>query len=146
MPSYIEDTSDVLRRISELNKKGPLPKGAIPVSLDITAMYPNIPHDEGIFALETSLDKRSDRTVPTDYIIKLMWLVLTLNTFEWKGKLFTQKTGTAIGTRSAPTFAGLFMGMLEKIMLEAWENRKPITIPKEWWRFIDDILFWWTGI
>ena len=74
-----------------------------------------------------------------------MWLVLTFNMFEWKGKQFAQKTGTAIGTRSAPTFADLFMGMLEKIMLEAWENRKPITIPKEWWRFIDDILFWWTG-
>ena len=75
-------------------------------------------HDEGIFALESNLNKRSDKSVPTDFIIKLMWLVLTLNTFEWKGKLFTQKTGTAIGTRSAPTFAGIFMGMLEKIILE----------------------------
>ena len=74
-----------------------------------------------------------------------MRLVLTLNTFEWDNKLYTQKDGTSIGTRAAPSFAGKFMGELEEKALQAWAELDPATIPEDWWRFIDDILFWWVG-
>ena len=74
-----------------------------------------------------------------------MRLVLTKNTFVWDGRYYTQQDGTAIGTRAAPTFAGLFMGNLETRLLEAWTDLDPACEPEDWWRFIDDILFWWTG-
>lgn len=74
-----------------------------------------------------------------------MRLVLTMNTFEWDRKLYTQRDGTSIGTRAAPTFAGLFVGGLEANALQAWAELDPATLPEDWWRFIDDILFWWTG-
>ena len=113
LPSYIEDTPDVLRKIAEKNRRGPLPPNAIPVVMDVTALYPNVPHEEGLTYLERALDRRTDKSVPTDFLIRLMRLVLTKNTFEWDRKLFIQKDGTAIGTRAAPTYAGLFMGGLE---------------------------------
>ena len=50
-----------------------------------------------------------------------------------------------IGTRAAPSFAGKFMGELEEKALLAWAEQDPATIPEDWWRFIDDILFWWVG-
>ena len=70
-----------------------------------------------------------------------MKLVLTMNTFEWDRNLYMQVMGTAIGTRSAPTFCGLFMGELEEKLLALWESLEADTIPEDWWRFIDDILF-----
>ena len=68
-----------------------------------------------------------------------------MNTFIWDGKLYTQREGTAIGTRAAPTFAGLFMGDLEEAMLEEWSLLDAAANPQDWWRFIDDCLFWWVG-
>ena len=75
----------------------------------------------------------------------LMKLVLTLNTFEWDGKLYNQRHGTAIGTRSAPTFSGIFMGCLEENMLQEWKDLDAAVSPEDWIRFLDDILFWWLG-
>ena len=55
--------------------------------------------------------------------------------------------GTAIGTRLTPTFAGLFifMGDLETDIMQAWSEQGPDCVPEDWWRFIDNILFWWLG-
>ena len=86
-----------------------------------------------------------DRPVPTSFLLKLMRYVLTMNTFVWDGKLYTQTHGTAIGTRSAPTFCGIFMGDLEKKMLESWLSLGPDFSPEDWLRFNDDCLFWWCG-
>ena len=145
LPSYIEDTPDVLRKIAEKNRRGPLPPNAIPVVMDVTALYPNVPHEEGLTYLERALDRRTDKSVPTDFLIRLMRLVLTKNTFEWDRKLFIQKDGTAIGTRAAPTYAGLFMGGLEADALQAWLEHAHQFNLEDWLRFIDDIWFWWTG-
>ena len=89
--------------------------------MDVSSLYPSVPHEGGLQSLQKGLDGRHDKCVPTWYLVKLMRLVLTKNTFTWDGKLFTQQDGTAIGTRAAPTFAGLFMGELEEAMLQAWD-------------------------
>ena len=88
--------------------------------MDVTALYPNVPHEEGLASLRKALDGRVDKSVPTDFLVMLMRMVLTKNTFEWDRKLFIQKDGTAIGTRAAPTYAGIFMGELEVKALLAW--------------------------
>ena len=90
--------------------------------MDVTALYPSVPHREGLMSLEKALNKRSDKSVPTNFLSNLMKLVLKMNTFEWDKKLYLQMFGTAIGTRSAPTFCGLYMGDLEQEMLEMWNN------------------------
>ena len=145
LPSYIKDTPDILRKIALKNKRGPLPPGSIPVTMDVSALYPSVPQEEGLTSLERALDRRADKSIPTAYLVLLMRLVLAMNTFVWDSKLFKQIMGTAIGTRSAPTFCGLFMGDLEEKMLQEWENMEADYNPDEWWRFIDDILFWWSG-
>ena len=72
-------------------------------------------------------------------------MVLKSNTFEWDKKLFLQILGTAIGTRSAPTFCGLYVGELEQEILDSWASLDPEALPADWWRFIDDCLFWLSG-
>ena len=105
--------------------------------MDVFALYPSVPHEEGLEAFEKSMNKRPDKTVPTNYLVMLMKLVLTMNTFEWDKKLFLQMSGTAIGTRAAPTFCGLYMGHLEEELLATWKSLLPESEPEDWCRFIE---------
>ena len=75
------------------------PDGAILVTLDVVGLYPNIPHDEGLEAMRRTLNERSNPVIPTDHIVDLAELVLKNNNFEFEGRHFLQKRGTAIGTR-----------------------------------------------
>jgi hypothetical protein len=118
-----------------------LVKSAKSVTMDVSALYPSVPHHEGLNSLGTALENRTDKSVPTSFLVSLMKMVLTMNTFVWDSRLYTQQQGTAIGTRSAPTFAGLFMGELERKLLEIWTSLGPDCTPEDWVRFIDDILF-----
>ena len=49
--------------------------------------------------------------------------MLENNVFEFDGKVYRQKLGTAIGTKFAPAYANMFMASLEERMLECSEVR-----------------------
>ena len=70
--------------------------------------------------------------MPTNFLVKLMSMVLSMNTFVWDSRLYTQQDGTSIGTVAAPTFAGLFMGWLEERMLVDWDSFSPDAQPSDW--------------
>ena len=65
-------------------------------------------------------------------------LVLENNFFEFDGKVFCQKFGTAIKTKFAPGFANIFMGYLKETFLDSCKLR-----PLVWWRFLDDVFMIW---
>ena len=67
--------------------------------------------------------------------------VLLFNVFIFNNQHFLQLIGTAMGTRVAPTFACIFMGWLETLILATWMG----TQPHLWRRYIDDIFFLWYG-
>ena len=67
-------------------------------------MYTNIPIEEGIEAFEIELEKRENKTIPTEFLIKLLRLVLECNVFEFNKEFWIQLLGTAMGTRTAPTY------------------------------------------
>ena len=104
-------------------------------------MYTNIPWQEGTDAFKEAMEQRVCKAVPTVFLITLIHLVLSCNLFTFDGTLFLQLFGVAMGTRVAPTFACLFMGWLEKKMLQDWRGRPP----RLWRRYIDDIIFLWSG-
>ena len=79
------------------------------VSRDVTGLYTHIPQDEGIKATHEALDRRKDKSVPTDFIIKLLELLTKWNIFEFNGKYFQQLEGTAMGQTHAPDYDGIFM-------------------------------------
>ena len=141
LPSYWEDTPDMLRDFEKQNNQGPQPAGAIPVTLDITSLYTNIPLKQGIDIFEAFLNTRQNKSVPTQFLVTLLTLVLTCNILIFDNVYYLQRIGTAMGTRVAPTFACLFMGCIEMMMLDKWKGTKP----KLYRRYIDDIFFVWTG-
>jgi hypothetical protein len=107
-------------------------------------LYTNIPHNEGIESLKQALNTRKTKEVSTDFLVKLLSLVLKHNIFEFNGKYYQQQIGTAMGTRVAPTMANIFMASIDNLIqsLSVTENLNYIHFYK---RFIDDIFIIWTG-
>jgi hypothetical protein len=61
-----------------------------------------------------------------------------MNIFRFQDDFYLQKQGTAMGTRMAPSYANLFMGLFETNFLSS----QPLQ-PLAWMRFIDDVFFIW---
>ena len=146
-PSYLQDTPDFLRSIEELNQLGPIPDNAILVSIDVSGLYTNIPQEEGLDAVREALLEREDTKVPTEFLVRILELVLRYNIFEFNTELFLQMIGTAMGTRAAPSYANIFMARKidQKILdLASQLNHgdSPIKFLK---RFLDDIFMLYTG-
>ena len=55
IPSYLRDTTDFLRKLLTLEM---LPPGSILVTLDVSSLYTNIPHNEGVAACREALETR----------------------------------------------------------------------------------------
>ena len=151
LDSYVEDTPDLLRIFHMENEQKCQPAHSFPVTVDVTALYTNIPtHGSvgGLQAMEIALQRRTTEEkskIPTRFLVDLLKTVLDGNIFEFDGQLWQQKIGTAMGTKVAPTYACLFMGWLEELMLQTWSNKKSDPKPYMWRRYIDDIFFIWSG-
>jgi len=131
LPSFIKDTTHFLL---QLLKPGPLPDNALLVTLAVSSLYTEIPHNEGIDVCRCSPNTRQDKSSPAENICDLIRMILTMNNFSFNNEHYLQKHGAAMGTRMAPSYANLFMSKFEQ---QAIDNSffKPFI----WWRFIDDI-------
>ena len=109
-------------------------------TLDITSLYTNIPHNEGIESIKEMLAiYRPPGSKPhNSYIIELLELVLTNNHFEFNGNYYHQLSGTAMGTKLTPSYANLFIATFEDKYVYTYSQQP--TLRK---RFIDDIFLLW---
>ena len=135
-PSYLRDTKDFLNKLKSLTVN----ENTYIITADVSSLYTNIPHNEGIQANKKFLNTRSNNTTCTNVIIHMMHLILTKNNFQFYGKNYLQINGTAMGTKMAPNYANLFMADLEDRLLKEAPNNLTPTV---WWRYIDDIFFTW---
>ena len=142
LSSYLKDTTSFLTHIQGLNRiYSPFNSRTILVTADVTSLYTNIPHSEGLSACRKALDTRQVPIPPTQDLMRLLELTLKLNNFQFNGRHYIQTQGTAMGTPVAPSYANIFMGMIE-----AKINAQPHhgILEKSWVRYIDDIQFIWS--
>ena len=122
-------------------------KSQMPISIDLKSMYSNVPLDEGLAAFKQCLEDRPDQlkqNIPTDWIMKLVRMIMTQNVFTFNDETWLQLLGCCMGSRVSPSYANLFMGVLEKKILENCpENLKQCLFL--WKRYIDDCLIFWNG-
>ena len=138
--SYIRDSGHLINILQETI----IPTNSILATIDVKALYLNIPHEEGIRAVKNRLyynNKESDQVpIPYGTMSDLLNIVLTKNFFQFADCMYHQVQGTAMGTKMAPSYANLFMAELEEKLLKY----SPID-PILWKRYIDDILCIWPG-
>ena len=106
------------------------------VTADVVGLYPSIPHEAGLKAIEKALNNRTNKKVSTEDLVKMAIFVLPNNYFEFNRKVKLQILGTAIGTKFAPPYSSLFMDEVETSFLETQEMK-----PLVWFRYIDDVFF-----
>ena len=76
--SYVQDTTDFLRKINQIDF---VSENSYLISPDVKSIYANTPNTEGMKSVKTSLGKYSKRTASTKVITTFLALILTLNNF-----------------------------------------------------------------
>ena len=141
LSSHVRDSTDFIKKLQ--NYKCQVQKTYL-VTMDVTNLYPNISHKEGLQAAEHFLEARKHKSAPTSTLTKIINFILQSNTMTHNGKFYHQTKGCAMGTNMAVNYANLFMAFFENKLLKAYEDQYKIR-PQVWLRYIDDIFFVWTG-
>jgi hypothetical protein len=139
LPSFIKDTTDLLNRIQDLNRVGPLPPNTLLVSWDVVGMFPNIDNNLGLTAVKNALNSRIVKTPSTKCILEAVEICLKHNNSQFNNSFYLQTHGTAMGPKNACSYADLAMGEIDKLA-NSGDNIKP----NYWWRYRDDIIDFWT--
>ena len=117
-------------------------------SHDVVSLFTNTPIDQVLQIVKTRLDKESIHVL-RDYnkengtklesgdVVQLLDFILTTTYFTFRGKIYRQLFGTAMGSPVPPIAANIFM--------EALEQKAIATAPmdcrlKLWLRYVDDML------
>lgn len=139
LPSYLKDTMDFLKKLSDCY----VDTNDLLCTMDVSSLYPSIPHKDGLEAMEYYLKQRMVHDPSTDFLLTLTNEILTKNYFRFQDKYYLQQRGSAMGSPMAPNYANLFMGKFE---LDFVYNNNPYSkFLKQYWRYIDDLCFIWSG-
>lgn len=140
LPSYLRDTSHFIDTLTNVDLFG---DDIYLVTMDVTSLYTNIPHDIGLTALEFFLDTRPNSLPPTSFLCEMAKLILTKNYFLFNNDFYLQVRGTAMGATFAPDYANLFMGFLEQRYIHS--NNPFLDNILLYKRYIDDLFILWRG-
>ena len=86
--TYIQDTPDFSRFVEKINEGPKLQSNTLVFTMDAIGLFTNIKHTEGLKSLEKKLETRKNKKIPTDFIIKLMKVILEQNIFEFHDSLW----------------------------------------------------------
>ena len=142
MKSYIKDEWDFVRSFpKKISFKANL------ISCDIVSLYPSIPTELGIEALEYWIDRLRHR-IPMrfskQFILDLAKFVLENNFCRFGSEMFHQIIGTAMGTIFALPYACLVIGFLEdtklypQLLPSKFDEETCRLIIEHFYRFMDD--------
>ena len=66
--SYIKDSNDFVNKTTNLED---ILQDALLVTADVVGLYPSIPHEAGLKALKEALDKKENRNIATNDLIRM---------------------------------------------------------------------------
>ena len=144
MPTYIQDSQQVLDEISNLTL--PPHTKLFTTDANANAMYNNIDTNHAIEVISWWLNDMNDRMVlplnfPLEAVLSAMTVIMKNNIFEYGDLCFLQLDGTAMGTLAAVMWATLYCAYHEVHTI----------IPKHGLSlhyfkcFINDVFGVWTG-
>jgi hypothetical protein len=139
--SWVRDDLHVLQKLPhhvETNYKF--------ATFDVESLYSNITHKLGIEAVQFWLTRipRESKRISNEFILNGIQLILENNTFHFNGKNYRQLLGTAMGTKTAPTYATLTLGFLELTLYKRVKLNYALStyemFKENYFRYLDDIL------
>lgn len=128
LPSYLRDSDHLLSVLP-----GQVPAGTMITSVDVVSMYTNIPTDHALAVIDKKLS--SIEHPLRQQIVRGLEVVMKNNYFTFNGDIYHQLQGTAMGTAVAPSFASIYLGIIEEVLLDRFGPNLLL-----YRRFIDDII------
>ena len=128
------------KQVTEALKATQVPWDDLICTADVTSLYPNIPTDFALRLLRPFLKKFNHIMPPfmdSDRVIKILAFLLRNHYVQYKGDIFKQISGTAMGVQFAPAYANIFMHVLETRKLQFLDTGLTPTL---YLRYIDDVL------
>ena len=111
--TVVSSTHAALQRLLQLH----LPPNAVLLCADVKSLYPSIPIDYGLHAVESVLSQLKQRRLISTNIpltIDLLRWTLTNNYITYLDEVYLQLTGTAMGTPVAVMYANIVLAHLEQ--------------------------------
>ncbi|XP_070533837.1 uncharacterized protein [Ptychodera flava] len=137
----VKDTTEFLAHLEEFNSiHAPLPDNLLIITMDVRSLYTNIPHSDGLTALNDALQHHSVyNKIEIEIILQLVLYILSNNHFSFLDRHFRQVQGTAMGIPFAVKYANIFMAWFRKTFL----LKLPLYDPLWHKRFVDDLIELW---
>lgn len=130
LPTVVTSTHAALRRLLQLQ----LPGDAILLCADVKSLYPSIPIEYGLHAVQsilTQLQQQQHININISLTMALLRWTLTNNYLSYLDDIYLQLTGTAMGTPVAVMYANITLAYLESTAT-AYQ-------PYLYMRYIDDL-------
>ncbi len=117
------------------------------LSFDIESLFTNVPVDDSLLIIESRLNEMAELDVNPIHqitmltnraIMRLLRWGLSQCYFSWYSVLYRQKSGLPMGGRLSPIIANIYMEELEHQVLTT-----SLTIPKLYFRYVDDVVVIW---
>jgi hypothetical protein len=121
---YVATSSTIVA--DELKSKGALPPGARLFTMDAVSMYTNIhtPHAfrmiKEYFVTQEFLEMHAVDS--PDAVLNAVNIIMTHSLFRFDGKIYLQKSGTAMGAPPAPMYATLYFYIHERLVIPQHHN------------------------
>ena len=146
--TFIQDTPDWLREVEKINSGPELPLNSILVTWDVVGLFTNIPTEEGLRCLKIALESRKNQNNSTDFLVRLMEVILKNNLFKFNGEMFRQEIGAAMGSPPIPAYANIFMAetmdnKIKELAEKYQENNQSKMLAFK--RFLDDYISIFAG-
>ena len=143
--SHIADTKDFLRSLPyEIDDDCEL------VTFDIASLYTNVEKELGVEAIRYWIQTYPELLHPRfteEFVIEAIELILENNVFFFNDELYLQRSGTAMGTKMAPSYCTLTVAYKElKLRKTVGEEKGEFMaeyIRKNLRRFLDDGFIPW---
>ena len=132
LPTYIGDTLDFLDKVRDIR----VTEMDYLVTMDVTSLYTNIPHNLIRTVLANLWDMNPDPI--NEYLSDILDLILDHNDFSFEGRNYRQICGVAMGNAVSPTIASLVFGHIEQQVLAKCKFKPTLMV-----RFLDDIFLIW---
>ncbi|XP_053575255.1 leucine--tRNA ligase, cytoplasmic [Bombina bombina] len=110
LPGYIKDSTHLITQLKDIVWKDTYTW----VTIDVAALYSNIPHTLGLEAINIMLHQHSNYSDQfISFIVQVTEFLQKHNFFMFQGEYYLQRCGTVMGAKFALAYANIYMGWLE---------------------------------
>lgn len=95
VPSFIQNTKDFLLKLVDVR----VPSHAILASFDMVSLYTSIDFIKGVEATKKALSKSTYSAEGKEFMIKLLYMILTCKYFSFENDFYLQCCSTTMGTK-----------------------------------------------